>query len=453
MPKNSHAPAPIQSTAGAIPVKNEKGQVSMQKVKVSRYVSGKRPEYAPRSSSEDESEEEEFIGHQRFKHDDDDLEDDEDEMKADYAELERSDPRLRRLMTAESGSRSRSRRVEEPEVLDADRDSDVEYREPRRHESESESEEEEVDEMEAEQRRAYIRERMLERREEEELLDKEEDKEPESDESESEYEEYTDSEEEARPRLKPVFVRRDERITVKDKDTEDITSKQIEEQQRSKHETRRKETLKIIEAEVEKERKRGGSDDESEATMPKITDVATDDENEEAEYEAWKVRELKRIKRDRDEREAYERERMEIERMHNLTEEERRLEMKLKPKQILNKASKGKYKFLQKYYHRGVFFLDKEEDVFRRDFSQPTLEDHFDKTILPKVMQVKNFGRSGRTKYTHLVDQDTTNFESAWVGETAQNMKFHHTNAAGVRQNFDKPSFKRSKADNTPGMK
>ncbi len=49
-----------------------------------------------------------------------------------------------------------------------------------------------------------------------------------------------------------------------------------------------------------------------------------------------------------------------------------------------------------------------EDDTFKRDFGQPTLEDHFDKTVLPKVMQVKDFGRAGRTKYTHLVDQDTT---------------------------------------------
>ncbi len=56
---------PILSTAGAIPVRNEKGEISMQKVKVSRYVSGKRPEYAADQTSSEESDEEEFIRPQK----------------------------------------------------------------------------------------------------------------------------------------------------------------------------------------------------------------------------------------------------------------------------------------------------------------------------------------------------------------------------------------------------
>ena len=43
------------------------------------------------------------------------------------------------------------------------------------------------------------------------------------------------------------------------------------------------------------------------------------------------------------------REQQELERMSNVTEEERRADMKVNPKVITIKATKGKYKFIQKY--------------------------------------------------------------------------------------------------------
>lgn len=455
--------ASIQSTAGAIPVKNDKGELSMQKVKVHRYVSGKRPDYAPMSSSEEESEEEDFVEQQGApvsrptrpppRHTESPTELYDEQVVAD-------DPRLRRLMTRhapqneqDEDRRERHRHIHEPEVIETSEEEAeeiVEEPEGRRQERRAEADssqsedEEELSDEEIERRRLLLRQKLLARKEEQEpeVMVKEEDQQSmgESGEESSEYEEETDSEEEMGPRLKPVFVRKKDRITIMEKEKEEMKEKQAELEAKKMAEERKRNSLRLVEDIVRKESTVVKDGDE-----PKLADVNTDDENDEVEYEAWKLRELKRVKRDREEREAMLRERAELERIRNMTEEERRLEFRNNPKVITNRSAKGKYKFLQKYYHRGAFYLDNEQDIFKRDFSAATLEDHFDKTILPKVMQVKNFGRSGRTKYTHLVDQDTTQFESPWVSETAQNSKFYSNQAAGMKQNFEKPSQKKNR--------
>lgn len=430
--------APILSTAGAVPVKTDKGSISMQKVKVNRYVTGKRPDYAPDSSS-DESEEEFVVKKTKQKVE----KEEEEEVPIEEGVVDRRLKRLqevRRNRADDSDSDSEDdrvarhrRQVIEPEVIAEGTDSEEER--VRRREEEESSEEEELDEEEIEKRRLLLRQRARQRKEEEDVLDLEEEKSgEESEEESSEYEEYSDSEEETGPRLKPVFVRKKDRITIQEKEKNESKLKDLEVEAKKLVEERRKHTLRM----VEEERRR---EIESEKGMMDACDALdSNDENDEEAYESWKVRELRRLKRDREEREAIEKEKQEIERIHNLTEEERRQEFQHNPKQRTNRAPKGKYKFLQKYYHRGAFFLDHEEDTFKRDFAQPTLEDHFDKTVLPKVMQVKNFGRSGRTKYTHLVDQDTTQFDSPWVADTAMNIKFHNQKGGGTKQNFDRPS-------------
>lgn len=130
-------------------------------------------------------------------------------------------------------------------------------------------------------------------------------------------------------------------------------------------------------------------------------------------YTQKQLRELFRIKRDREQRTARAREKAEVERRRGLTDAERAAEDAAlglhRPKE------KAKWKFMQKYYHKGAFYMDDESirdatDVRLRAADQATGEDKFDIAALPAVMQVKagKFGRAGRTKYTHLLDQDTT---------------------------------------------
>lgn len=99
----------------------------MKKVKVHRYVSGKRPDYAPAASSEEESEEEDFLERRVHKSYE------ENEISIDtptHSQVkicDEDDPRIRRLTRLEKQKESnteiraeRHRHIHEPELIEVE---------------------------------------------------------------------------------------------------------------------------------------------------------------------------------------------------------------------------------------------------------------------------------------------------------------------------------------------
>ena len=154
------------------------------------------------------------------------------------------------------------------------------------------------------------------------------------------------------------------------------------------------------------------------------TDSDDDDEEEARKnYEQWKMREFKRVVRDRCKQRLEMEEEEERERLRNMTEEERELyATKLKALKDAKEhgKEKSKMRFMQKYYHNGAFFQDAGDDefattekaeIFNRDFNEATnAEKGVDRTTVPEAMRLRQgqFGKAGRSKWTHLSNEDTT---------------------------------------------
>lgn len=212
---------------------------------------------------------------------------------------------------------------------------------------------------------------------------------------------------------------RAQRDTLADRERQEAEEAQLETERLARAAERKQQSKLLVVAELTKEvalekarALQAGADSDA--------DMAEEPLDEELELDLWKLRELKRLKRDRDERKAAEAEEAMTERRRGMTDAEiardnARLGLERVAAGTRTGGDEPSMRFMQRYYHKGAFFVDEnaaDADLRDRDFHAPTGMDRtVDKASLPAVMQVKNFALKGRTKYTHLVDQDTTRKE------------------------------------------
>ena len=244
--------------------------------------------------------------------------------------------------------------------------------------------------------------------------------------TDSDSSEESSSEEEEIQVEKPLFVPKHRRSEASSKDNqkeEDRKAKEAAREEKRKHESRMM-VAHVIAAEgissasqVEVDDEAGGATND-----PPNDDDPTDPFDRELERDAWEVRELMRLLETEDLRESREAAQSEYERRKLMTDQERIEEdiamgLYKKPGEQRHQVQRdGENKHMQRYYHRGAFYMDDEEwtaDDIRRKAKEyeraATGEDKIDKSKLPKVMQVKGFGLAKMgTKYKGLSKEDTT---------------------------------------------
>jgi microfibrillar-associated protein 1 len=158
--------------------------------------------------------------------------------------------------------------------------------------------------------------------------------------------------------------------------------------------------------------------DDDDDLAPEATVDDTDGLDPEAEHAAWRLRELTRLKRDREALIAREKEIEEIERRRNLTAEECEKEDQefLEKQKEAKEENRGQTGYLARYHHKGAFFQDDEAAklLAQRDIMGAKFQDEVsDKSALPEYMRVRDMnklGKKGRTRYRDLRNEDTGQF-------------------------------------------
>ncbi|KAH7132606.1 splicing factor, Prp19-binding domain-containing protein [Dendryphion nanum] len=255
-------------------------------------------------------------------------------------------------------------------------------------------------------------------------------------------EEESSSEEEARPKLlRPVFLKKSQR-------GKGAAPLKTAEELAEEEEIRRQEQTKALVQEQIDQRhaakamaKKDWDDDIEEEDINAVDD--TDGIDAEAEYAAWKLRELMRIKRERAAIEEAEAELAEIERRRNLTAAEREAEdREFIEKQKEEKGDRGQMQYMQKYFHKGAFYQEDLQDlgIDKRNLMGATFEDATNREVLPEYMQIRDMtklGKKGRTRYRDMKTEDT----GRW-GDFGDDRRPRDKNEYGLDERFRSDSYR-----------
>jgi hypothetical protein len=195
--------------------------------------------------------------------------------------------------------------------------------------------------------------------------------------------------------VRPVFRRKDERTTLHEAELNAAREQADKESAARAAAARAEESRRMVADALKRDEEALGLEgDDVGASIGRPDDT---DRPEEAavELDEWRLREIRRLKRDDEAAAAAACEKAETERRRGLTAEERAMEGQddLRPQ----KDTRG-------FHHRGAFYIDESSTQGPGDVRlRPVVEEAtFDRAALPSVLRGPRFGRKGQRRLEHV---------------------------------------------------